>query len=311
MSAKRPLHTKPAAGPSSVPAASTQPPGRTPRSIRLLRFVFRTAGPLAPRLMGRVAFDLWFRTTRARSRPEEAEVMARAHTALVPFGDTAVSTYAWGSGPTVLLLHGWNGRAAQMTAFVDPLLRTGYRVIAFDAPAHGRSPGRRTDVFEIIRAMEAVSAGHGPFHGVIAHSFGSLSSAIAITDGAIESSRIVCLAPAVTPDPLVAHFAAALDLPERVLPDFRRRLDRFAGPGFWARAQPVIPALVIHDRDDDWIPYSNSVGLIDRWPNAELHGTDGLGHFDILRDPPVVHRAVSFLAASAPREAPGVPHQPA
>src|SRR6188474_1182869 len=50
-------------------------------------------------------------------------------------GELAVTT--WGSsGPKILLMHGWGGSRAQMTGFVGPLLSAGYRVVAYDQPAH-------------------------------------------------------------------------------------------------------------------------------------------------------------------------------
>jgi pimeloyl-ACP methyl ester carboxylesterase len=44
--------------------------------------------------------------------------------------------------PAVLLVHGWGGNAAQMRAFVFPLLSAGYRVIAYDRPARFRRRAR-------------------------------------------------------------------------------------------------------------------------------------------------------------------------
>lgn len=53
-------------------------------------------------------------------------------------GGAPVTTYAWGEGPAVLLVHGWSSHTGCMAGFVDPLLERGFRVVAFDAPAHGR-----------------------------------------------------------------------------------------------------------------------------------------------------------------------------
>ncbi|MGZ5446135.1 MAG: alpha/beta hydrolase [Thermoanaerobaculia bacterium] len=47
--------------------------------------------------------------------------------------------WSWGEGPAVLLVHGWGGHAAQFQSFVEPLVRAGFRAIAFDAPSHGSS----------------------------------------------------------------------------------------------------------------------------------------------------------------------------
>jgi pimeloyl-ACP methyl ester carboxylesterase len=55
-----------------------------------------------------------------------------------------IVTWRWGSveNPAVLLVHGWGGNAAQMRAFVFPLLSAGYRVIAYDRPARFRRRAR-------------------------------------------------------------------------------------------------------------------------------------------------------------------------
>jgi len=37
------------------------------------------------------------------------------------------------------MVHGWNGRGAQLGAFAPELVRVGFRVVTFDTPAHGRS----------------------------------------------------------------------------------------------------------------------------------------------------------------------------
>ncbi|MBC7976874.1 MAG: alpha/beta fold hydrolase, partial [Myxococcales bacterium] len=64
-----------------------------------------------------------------------------------------VCAWRWGHGPTVLLVHGWEGRGSQLGAFVEPLVRAGLSVVAFDAPGHGDSPGHRlylTDLADCI-----------------------------------------------------------------------------------------------------------------------------------------------------------------
>ena len=43
--------------------------------------------------------------------------------------------YSWGSGPTVLLVHGWEGRGSQLSAFAPALVKAGFRVVAVDMPA--------------------------------------------------------------------------------------------------------------------------------------------------------------------------------
>ena len=82
----------------------------------------------------------------------------------------AVRGHVWGAGPVVYLVHGWGGRGSQLASFVEPLLAGGFRVVMFDAPAHGDSdpgpagPGRTHGV-EFGKALDAVFARYGPGGG--------------------------------------------------------------------------------------------------------------------------------------------------
>src|SRR3954452_11269376 len=81
-----------------------------------------------------------------------------------------VTAWRWGHGPTVLLVHGWEGRGAQLGGFVEPLVRAGLSVIAFDAPGHGDLPGRRLYLTDLADCVIDVAHTVGPLHGIIAHS---------------------------------------------------------------------------------------------------------------------------------------------
>src|SRR5690606_5584207 len=79
----------------------------------------------------------------------------------------AVTAYVWGSGPVVILCHGWSGGGSQLCALRDRLVDAGYSVAAFDAPAHGGSPGRVTNVGEFTRCIEGLAARLGQVRAVV------------------------------------------------------------------------------------------------------------------------------------------------
>jgi pimeloyl-ACP methyl ester carboxylesterase len=62
-----------------------------------------------------------------------------------------------------------------------------------------------------------------------------------------------------------------------------------------------VPALVLHDRDDTEIPYSDGVATAAAWRGADLVTTEGLGHFGILRDPAVIERVLRFTDEPQPK----------
>ena len=55
------------------------------------------------------------------------------------------------------------------------------------------------------------------------------------------------------------------------------------------------PLLVIHDRGDAEVPWSDGAAIAAAWPGARLVTTEGLGHRRILKDEGVVDLAVRFV----------------
>src|SRR5262245_22720923 len=98
----------------------------------------RGAGTLAPGLVAQAAERLFVRPPpRQRESPRARALLTAGDAFSVPFGDGRLAGWKWGTGPTVLLVHGWGGRSSQLGAFVTALVRAGYSALAFDAPAHG------------------------------------------------------------------------------------------------------------------------------------------------------------------------------
>ena len=56
------------------------------------------------------------------------------------------------------------------------------------------------------------------------------------------------------------------------------------------------PLLVIHDRQDDTVPFSHGADIARSWPGATLIGTTGLGHRDLVQDPLVISQVLDFVA---------------
>jgi hypothetical protein len=61
------------------------------------------------------------------------------------------------------------------------------------------------------------------------------------------------------------------------------------------------PALVVHDRTDGEVPWSDGDEVARAWPGARLRTTEGLGHRRVLRDPAVIAEATAFVLSRLPR----------
>ena len=216
-----------------------------------------------------------------------------------------VTCWRWGHGPTVLLVHGWEGRGSQLGELVEPLCAAGFSVVTFDAPGHGDSRGNRLLLPDFADAVEAVARAIGPVHATIAHSFGGAATLLARSRSGVDVGRLALIAPNLDLPGSLRSFATLLEATAAQAAAFRRELasqssmtepelelDRLLGPS-------DAPLLVVHDQDDAEIDVAISVATVARWPGAQLLRTTGLGHRRILRDPDVIDALVGFVAAGA------------
>jgi pimeloyl-ACP methyl ester carboxylesterase len=255
--------------------------------------------------------------------PWEREAAQPGERLLIEGPSGALAAYRWGQGPLVVLVHGWNGRATQLGAFVSPLVDAGFQVVAFDAPGHGASHGSRSSVVDFAdafdRVLDAVRPFFRPIQGVIAHSMGGAAVTLALaraaghwqpregrqSDGLFGLPRLVFIAPPIDLREMTAGFSGALGLGGATRAAMNGLVEKQLGStldemnGLRLAASMRSPLLVLHDEADRAVPVENGRRLAAAWPSAELCVTRGLGHSRILRDPSAVGRAVDFIRESA------------
>jgi pimeloyl-ACP methyl ester carboxylesterase len=271
-----------------------------------VRFSARRAGlralsVLAPGTAETLALSL-FATPRRRqpARPPEVPGLP-AHRFVVRTAGPQLVAWDWGEGPTVLLAHGWNGHAGQMTGFVAPLVRAGFHVVAFDQPAHGQTPGKRANLLALQAAVAAMARRLAPVHAVVAHSLGAAGTALALARG-MDVGRVVLLAPPAEGAPFARAFARGLGLGPRRAEGVVERMRLALGGDLEAldlrRLAPRMRArlLLVHDPEDPEVPFAHGREIAAAWPGAVLVRAPGLGHGRLLRDPGVIAAAVDFVS---------------
>ncbi len=297
---------------------SLEAPSRSlPLSIQLLRSGLDALAWVAPRRAGDTALRLFGTPQRLPEPRRETTLREEGRSFTVPFRGLSLDACSWGSGPAVLLVHGWSGRGGQLGALVEPLMAEGLRVVAFDLPAHGRSGGAQSTLYEAAAAVRAVAdalaadraAESGPLRAIIAHSFGAAAASLALHEG-LQAGAAVYIAPTGHIEQGIASFVSRLGIGPRASAALCRSLERGYGADIWRElaAETLLPglrlpALVIHDVEDREVPFSEGESIVRAWPGARLVATRGLGHHRILWNPGVVAAAVGFVRETAPRAA--------
>ena len=276
---------------------------RIPIAIQLLRFGIRSLSAISPSLAGRWVYHLWFATHRFVEPKRETRWREQAQQFTMPHVHGPLAMYSWGEGPTVLLVHGWNGRGTQLGGFAAPLVKAGYRALAFDAPGHGRTPGNCSTIFRIVDAVNVIANEFGPLKGIVTHSFGAMVITRALQTE-LTTERVVCINPAAQLDFLIDSFCGTLHITARTRKAFLQRLESHYGTDIGRQisadenaAKLSIPALIIHDVNDSEVPWQQGERLAHAWPGARYMQTEGLGHTRSLRDHKTIQATVDFISA--------------
>jgi pimeloyl-ACP methyl ester carboxylesterase len=293
----------PAADQALVPAQKSTNDRSILRFPRVLKATYQTVSRLSPGLGAEMTRQLFFRPPSAPYWRESHAVLALAQLAALRVRHRRVQAYCWGEGPTVLLLHGWGGHAGQMTEFVAPLTNAGYRVIALDAPAHGRSAGRLSSIVHFADAIQAAASTFGPLHAIVAHSLGAAATVYILGKG-LPLQRAVFIAPQADLTGYWTLFREALGVSDDVWHLMRVRTERWLKVRY-EQLQPAgiaprmkTPLLILHGATDRMTPVSQGETLASLWPGAAFRTLD-CGHLGILRDWRALLAATDFVKGVA------------
>ena len=270
-------------------------------ALRFILPALRATQSLSHAAAAIVTERLFFRAPSGRVSRQGREFLARGNRFELSVDGRRVVGWTWGQGPTTYLMHGWGGCSGRLYPLAEALIASGRRLVMFDAPGHGASGRGLSSVPEFARSLRAVVEHQGVPDVVVAHSMGAAATALAAASG-LTARRFVFLAPAATPAQWIKSLGGVLrldkDVLRRVLERTEQRL-KFSWDDLDARLnvrRMTAPLLVIHDQQDETVPFSHGADIARSWPGATLVATSGLGHGDILRDPEVIARVLRFVA---------------
>lgn len=277
-----------------------------PIPLRAMRGGMQLLSRVSPAGAAAVAEQMFLKPRRHPRPAAEVELLASAWQVPLSTSHGELAAWEWGDeGPRVLLVHGWEGRGAQLGALVAPLTGAGFRVVTFDAPGHGDSGGQRSSLFHVADAVERAAETLGPLHAIVTHSMGGAATLWASRHAPL-AARLVMVAPPIDLRDFTRVLSRTLGLPEDVRGRVHSRLEaRFGTPMEAVRAESLAsamrgPLLIVHDEGDREVPVACGEAIARAWPGSELVRTQGLGHHRILRDPGVVETIARFVAAPTP-----------
>jgi len=272
--------------------------------IKYVRAKFRLLSAISKTKTAAEAFKL-FCTPQYRNKKKLPPIFEKAEKLQFRLEGNMVRGYRWNhpSEKRLLILHGFESSVINFDRYIKPLIRKGYEVLAFDAPAHGRSSGKRVTVLKYKNMIHHIYKHYGPVQSFIAHSLGGLTVSLFLEDIKHEESyKLVLIAPAAETNTAADNFFRFLQLDGEVRTEFDSLIMQLGGkPPKWdsvVRAAKNIKAqvLFLQDKDDEMTPLVDVQPIIEaNYPNFRFVITEGLGHRRIYRDNNSLKTIMDFL----------------
>ena len=268
------------------------------------RTKFKLLSAVSKKKAAEIAIDL-FCTPQFRHRKPLPKNFIDAEKLQFNIHGETVQGYRWNKGGhrKVLIAHGFNSTVSGFDRYIKPLVNKGYEVLAFDAPAHGRSTGTKINAAIYKDMIIMINEQFGPLKSFMAHSFGGLAVSLALEDIQHDNDhRLVLVAPATESKAAIDFFFSFLKLNDAVRKEFDEMIYQVRQkPSGWysvSRAINNIHAKVkwYHDEDDDTTPWADAKKVKEKnHPHIDFVVTKGLGHRKIYRDEKVFESIIDFL----------------
>ena len=238
---------------------------------------------------------------KAPKREFDMEKNSKQELFLIPKINKKINVYHYGNGDKkVLLVHGWSGRGTQLYKIADALIKKGYGIISFDAPAHGKSESKTSLMPEFIESILELDKEFGPFEYTIGHSLGGMAVLNASKRG-YKTNKVVTIGSGDKILDIVLDFVSQLQLKKSLAPKLityfeNKYKDKMSDYDSFNVVQSLeCPLLIIHDKDDLEVGYYCAENIHKYAKKSKVFQTEELGHRKILGSDLVINEITRFL----------------
>jgi len=267
----------------------------------------RTIAMVSPRKAAEQAFRVFCTPYSRGVKQKEPVIFHKAIKQEIRFEGYHIKGFHWKpdepNGQKILIVHGFSSYSYKFEKYIQPLLKEGFEVLAFDAPAHGLSEGKMINALIYQRFLQTIEQQFAPIHGFVAHSLGGLATALLLEQMDLSVNRkLVLIAPATETRSAIKGFYTLFRIKEPVQVEFEQLIMEMTGKtaDHFSIKRVVqstrLPTLWIHDQGDRICPYADTLPVQSlQLPHIRFMVTEGLGHNKIYRDKEVMSAVIDFL----------------
>jgi len=273
---------------------------------RILGLYFNTLSIIAPFKSAKQAFYLFCFPFKTKLRPYQQEFLNTSEKFILKVEEKNVFYYKWGQGhEKIVFVHGWQSHSYRWKSFIEQFDKNKFTLIAFDAPGHGNSESKISNIPLYEKSIKSLIEAIGDIDHFIGHSIGSFACASFIYHANYSIKSFTSLATPYSAHEFFEHFNNKLKMSSRMrktLEDYFKNytgypVSHYSFKTFIQRLN-TNSALIIHDKNDRSTSFKNSQLISEMLQkksiNTELIITEGLKHN--LRSKKIVDSVETFIS---------------
>lgn len=257
---------------------------------------------------------LWDKMFTARKRglkPPHEKILAEAEQESLEvtlFNNVKIKlvTYSWGTGEqTLLLLHGWESKAADYYKLIPLLVARGYKVLSLDFPAHGHSEGVQTSLPEFIKVVQAYMSQYPSIATIIAHSLGGTAAATWLNEQRnAQLKQLIMIGSPIIPKNFFEgafNFFGIRNNVKTLFYDkarhvFGKGIEDFALKNELDNNKQTTQVYGLYDMTDKVVSIEEVKIYASQNPTMHMQYFDGVGHHQMIKNTEVIQACVDILA---------------
>lgn len=264
-----------------------------------VRLLMKAGEVVSPDLTAKLAIEMLFRTRLKKTNIKHKAFWETGKALVMPSGCEAK---IFGHGDKVIwVVHGWQSHSSRFRNIIQLGVEQGYSVVAWNGPGHGRSQGNRTNLAHFSRKLHLDLASFNKrISFLIGHSFGAAASAYVSSMGAQVENLILIASPSNAErvferfwDFIGLQTKARIIFKEKTQLEMQASLKEMSLELFASQLSQHI--LLLHDKEDRMIPYSDATRVASLNPKVKLHTTDGLGHYKLVGSSETLDQIRAFM----------------
>lgn len=276
--------------------------------LKFIKYYLNILSIIAPKYGGKIVINIFQKVRIKRIKEAEKVFYSKMkHFKIPQKNKEPLHCYEIGNpkGKLIFLVHGWDSNAGSLTRFTFELAKKGYRIISLDLPAHSNTKAIRTNLYICKNAFKDLINYINPKEpfSVVAHSFGSIVIAFALSETNYLVDKIVLLSANNKLKEVFLDFQRFIGFNDKIFKQIEIWIKTFFKEDLSEmkvtnRLKTVNfeEMLIIHDKFDKVIPYRNAEEITKVLKNTKVQAFEKIGHYRMLWNEDVINTTINFIS---------------